>query len=186
MGKLIVFENVTLDGFFADAKGDMSWAHKSDPEYDAFVAQNASGGGALVFGRKTYEMMASFWPTPMAAQQMPAVAKGMNAKTKHVVSRTLSSVSWSHSKLLKGDLVEAVRALKASDGPGVAILGSGSIVPPLSEAGLIDEFQLLVIPVVLGKGRTMFEGVKTPFDLTLKKTRTFQNGNAFLVYEPKR
>ena len=188
MRKLSVFNQSTVNGFFATKTGDIEWAHRKDDdaEFREFIANNASGDGELMFGRKTYEMMASFWPTPMAAQQMPAVAKGMNAMTKHVVSRTLAKVSWQNAKLLSGNLVEAVRALKASDGPGIAILGSGSLVAQLSDAGLVDEWQVLILPVVLGEGRTMFEGLKKQLDLTLVKTRTFKNGNALLVYEPRR
>ena len=89
MRKLSVFNSVSLDGYFTDAKGDMSWAHKSDPEFDAFTSENAKGGGTLLFGRKTYEMMVSFWPTPAAMEQMPDVAKGMNSLEKIVFSRTL-------------------------------------------------------------------------------------------------
>ena len=88
MRKLIVFNMVSLDGFFVDSKGDMSWAHKHDAEWNAFVGGNASGSGVLVFGRKTYELMASYWPTPMALQNSPIVAKGMNDMPKIVFSRT--------------------------------------------------------------------------------------------------
>jgi dihydrofolate reductase len=189
MRKISVFNQITVDGFFATKAGDIQWAHRKadgDADFRDFVAGNASGPGDLLFGRKTYEMMASFWPTPMAAQQMPAVAKGMNAKTKYVASRSLSSVSWQGATLVKGDLIEGVRALKASDGPAIVILGSGSIVAQLSDAGLIDEYQVLILPFVLGEGRTMFEGMKKQLDLTLAKTRTFRNGNAFLVYDLKR
>ena len=75
MRKLGVFESISLDGFFTDATGDMSWAHTQDPEWNAFVSGNASGGGALLFGRVTYQQMASFWPTPQAAQMLPEVAR---------------------------------------------------------------------------------------------------------------
>jgi dihydrofolate reductase len=78
MRGLIVFNHVSLDGYFVDKKGDMRWAHKQDPEWNEFVAANARGGGVLLFGRVTYEMMASYWPTPMAAQNSPAVAEHMN------------------------------------------------------------------------------------------------------------
>ena len=84
MRKVIAFEQVSLDGFFVDGKGDMSWAHKQDPEWTAFAGSNASGDGALLFGRVTYEMMASFWPTPQAMESMPAVAEGMNRMPKFV------------------------------------------------------------------------------------------------------
>jgi len=83
--KLIVFNHVSLDGYFVDANGDMSWAHKQDAEWNAFVEENASGGGTLVFGRITYDLMASFWPTPMAMQMMPVVAERMNNLPKVVL-----------------------------------------------------------------------------------------------------
>jgi dihydrofolate reductase len=184
MRRLIAFEAVSLDGFFTDAKGDMSWAHKQDPEWNAFAASNASGDGALLFGRVTYEMMASFWPTPAAMETMPAVAEGMNNMPKVVFSRTLAKTSWKNTKLVKGDIVAEVQKMKKESGPGMAILGSGTIVSQLAQAGLIDEFQIVVNPIVLGKGRTLFEGVKEKLALQLIKTRAFGNGNVVLYYEP--
>ena len=91
MRKVHVFDSISLDGFFTDARNDMSWAHRRDPEWNAFVAGNAGGNGALLFGRVTYEQMRAFWPTPQAAQMMPEVAAGMNAMPKYVVSRTLDA-----------------------------------------------------------------------------------------------
>ena len=184
MGRLIAFEQVSLDGYFVDANGDMSWAHKQDPEWNEFASSNASGGGALLFGRVTYELMASFWPTPAAMEMLPAVALGMNNLQKFVCSRTLEKVSWKNTTLLKGDLAEEVRKLKEAPGPGMAILGSGSLVAQLAQARLIDEFQMVVNPIVLGKGRTLFEGVPEKIPLKLAKTRAFGNGNVVLTYEP--
>jgi dihydrofolate reductase len=184
MRRLIAFEQVSLDGFFVDAKGDMSWAHKQDPEWTSFTSSNASGDGALLFGRVTYEMMASFWPTPMAMERMPAVAEGMNRMPKVVFSRTLENVSWHNTTLVKGDVAAHVRKLKNEPGPGMAILGSGSIVSQLTQAGLIDELQIVVNPIVLGKGRTLFEGVEEKIGLQLMKSRAFDNGNVVLYYQP--
>jgi dihydrofolate reductase len=183
MRKLIVFNQVSLDGYFVDASGDMSWAHRNDPEWNAFASENASGGGELVFGRITYEMMAGFWPTPQALQMMPAVAEGMNTSPKIVFSTTLDAASWNNTRLIKGDIASQMRKLKAEAGPGMAILGSGSIVSQLAQAGLIDEYQLVINPIVLGAGRTMFEGVKEKLSLKLINTRTFGNGNVVLRYE---
>jgi dihydrofolate reductase len=184
MRKLRVFENVSLDGFFADAAGDMSWAHKHDPEWNAFAGGNASGDGALLFGRVTYQMMAGFWPTPQAAQMLPDVAAGMNRMPKFVASRTLDRAEWQNTTLLRGDLAGGIRALKASPGPDLVVLGSGSIVSQLTQAGLIDEFQLVVTPVVLGRGRTLFETVDRRIDLRCTRSRSFSNGNQVLWYEP--
>ena len=186
MRKLVVFNQTSLDGYFVDANGDMSFAHNAnrDAEWDAFVAGNASGGGTLLFGRITYELMASFWPTPFAAEQMPVVAERMNNLPKVVFSRTLDKASWSNTKLVKGDMAGELRKMKTEPGEDMAILGSGSIVSQLAHHGLIDEYQIVVIPVALGKGRTMFEGVKEKVPLRLTKTRTFINGNILLCYEP--
>src|SRR5262252_706516 len=186
MRKLIIFNHVSLDGYFVDANNSMMWAKmgKGDPEWDAFVAENASGDGTLVFGRITYQMMASYWPTPMAVQHDRAVAERMNALRKIVFSRTLDNVSWSNTALVKGDLAAEIRRLKSENGEGMAILGSGTIVSQLAQQGLIDEFQCVINPIVLGQGRTMFEGLKDKLSLKLIKSRTFGNGNVFLSYAP--
>jgi dihydrofolate reductase len=187
MPKLAVFNNVTLDGYFAGVDGDFSWAHSGseDADFNAFVADNASGGGQLLLGRVTYELMAGYWPTPSAIKNDPIVAEGMNKMAKVVFSRTLGKVSWSNTKLVKGDIVSEVRKMKQEPGEGMAILGSGSIVSQLARAGLIDEYQIVVNPVALGRGRTMFDGLKERLCLTLKETRTFGNGKVFLRYEPR-
>ncbi len=186
MRKLLVFNNVTLDGYFVDMNGDMSWAHKDDAEWNAFVSENASGGGQLIFGRVTYDLMAGFWPTPFAIENMPVVAAGMNSMPKVVFSRTLDKASWNNTKLVKGDIAAEIRKMKEEPGEGMVILGSGSIVSQLAQEGLIDEFQIVVHPVVLGAGRTMFDGVKEKLNLKLTKTRAFGNGNVLLCYEPMR
>jgi dihydrofolate reductase len=186
MRKLIAFNHITLDGYFVSADGQFSWAQKGndDPEYSAFVAENASGGGQLLFGRITYELMASYWPTPIADQHHPTVAAGMNSMSKVVFSKTLDHASWNNTKLIKGDLVSEVRKLKNEPGPGMAILGSGSIIAQLAPEHLIDEYHMMMDPVALGKGRTMFDGIKDMLTLKLAKTRTFNNGKVFLCYEP--
>ncbi len=186
MRRLIVFNSVSLDGYFTDVNGDMSFARndRPDPEWDAFGAGNASGGGVFVFGRKTYELMASFWPTPAAAQSMPVIARTMNANLKIVFSRTMEKATWNNTRLVKGDPVAEIRRLKEEPGEGMVIFGSGTIIAQLVPAGLIDEYQIIVIPVVLGQGRTMFEGMKEKLPMKLTKSRNFANGNVFLCYEP--
>ena len=186
MRKLIVFNHVSLDGYFVDANGTMSWAktRRDDPEWNAFVEQNASGNGPLLFGRKTYELMIQYWPTPMAKQHDAAIADRMNKLPKVVFSKTLSDASWNNTTLIKDDLVGEVRRMKQESGDGLTILGSGTLVPQLAEAGLIDEYHLAVNPLVLGKGRTMFEGIGEKLALKPKTTRTFGNGCVYLVYEP--
>jgi len=186
MRKLGVFMNVTLNGLFADAAGDMSWAHQSpdDAEWNDFTAANARGGGALLLGRVTYGMMAAFWPTSAAAQMMPVVAESMNNMQKYVVSRTLDKATWKNTSVIKGDLAAEIRKLKASAGPDLATLGSGSIVAQLADAKLIDSAQIVIHPVALGAGKTLFGGIAGRLKLRLTKSQTFKNGNVVLWYEP--
>ena len=184
MRKLVVFNQVTLDGYIADTNGHMSWAHKQDAEWNAFVQENASGGGELLFGRITYDLMTSYWPTPLAMKNDPVVAARMNNLPKVVFSRTLENVSWNNTKLVKGDIAAEVRKMKKAPGPDMVILGSGSVVAQLAQEGLIDEYQMVVNPVALGKGKTMFDGLKEKLTLKLTRTRSFGNGNVLLCYEP--
>jgi dihydrofolate reductase len=185
MARLTVFNSVTMDGFFTGEGGDLSWAHKAgseDPEWDAYVQGNAKGGGTLVFGRVTYQMMAGFWPTPAAIQQMPAVAEQMNRMSKVVFSKSLDKVTWSNTRLVKSDLAGEIRKLKKSLDADMTILGSGTLVSQLAKEGLVDGYTLAMVPVVIGKGRTMFEGVK--LGMKLVKSQPFKNGNVVLTYEP--
>ncbi len=184
--KLHCFIQVTLDGYFAGPNGDLSWAHKDpgDTEWNAFVEGNARGGGTLVFGRLTYEMMAGYWPTPLAAQHNPVVAERMNAMTKIVFSLTLDDVSWANTTLVKGDPAAEMRKLKETAGDDMTILGSGSIVARLAEHKLIDALQIVVCPLVLGNGKRLFAGEHDRLDLTLLNTRAFGNGSVLLNYAP--
>jgi dihydrofolate reductase len=184
--RLVVFNQVTVDGYFTDVNGDMSWARKDkqDAEWNAFAADNANPGGVLLFGRITYELMASYWPTPNAIESFPVIAEAMNNADKIVFSRTLKKAEWKNTTLLKGDIAAEIRKIKKEPGKDMAILGSGSVVSQLATEGLIDEYQIVVNPLVLGKGRTMFDGIKEKLTLKLTKSRTFGNGNVVLYYEP--
>jgi dihydrofolate reductase len=187
MRRLTMFNSVSADGYFTDANGDMSWAHKDDPEFNDFTASNAKGGeGTLLFGRVTYEMMKSFWPTPEAAKAFPDVAKGMNQMPKVVFSRSMEAATWQNTKLVKDDPVAAVEKMKQESGSDMVIMGSGTIVALLAGAGLVDEYQLVVVPIVLGGGRTLFEGIKQRLQLKLVNERRFKNGNVLVCYQPTR
>jgi dihydrofolate reductase len=183
MRKVIVFNSVSIDGYFTDAKGDMSWAHKNDAEWTSFASSNASGGGELVFGRVTYEMMASHWPTPEAKKSAPAIAEGMNASPKIVFSKTLDKVTWQNTRLVKSDPAAEIRKAKNEPGKDLVIMGSGTLISQLTQARLIDEYHVVLVPIVLGAGRTMFEGMKDKLPLKLRKTRPFSNGNVVLYYD---
>jgi dihydrofolate reductase len=182
--RLNAFMQVSLDGRFAGASDDMSFAHKqaADAEWRRFMAANVSGGGVLMFGRTTYELMASWWPTPAAAKAMPEIARQMNALPKVVVSRTLSTALWSNTTLIKRDLIGTVRRMKAVPGPDITILGSGSIVTQLAAAQLVDMIELAVNPIALGNGKNFLAGLPLPLLFTLTRTRVFDNGSVVLSY----
>jgi dihydrofolate reductase len=186
MRKLIVFKHVSLDGYFTDANGDMSFARNDiqDAEWDAVVASNASsGGGILLFGRIIYDLMASFWPAPLAAENMSVIAERMNNLPKVMFSRTMDKVSWNNTKLVKSDMAGEIRKMKNERGENMVIFGSESIISQLTQEGLIDAYQIVVDPVAPGKGRTMFDGIKEKLPLKLKNMRTFGNGNVLLCYQ---
>lgn len=182
MRKLGVFNLITLDGYFSGEGGDISW-HKVDEEFQELAERNSTEGNTLLFGRVTYELMASYWPSPAALRSDPVVARGMNRSPKVVFSRTLKKAAWENTRLVKGDLLAEVRRLKRGRGKPLTVLGSGTIVAQLAQAGLVDEYQLLLVPVALGRGRTLFEGVRR-LRFSLVSTRRFSNGNLLLTYRP--
>jgi dihydrofolate reductase len=183
MRRLRVFNSVSLDGYYVDAHDDMGWARSDGPEVAALNDSNVEAPATFLFGRKTYELMAWFWPSKSAREAMPFVAERMNAYEKLVVSRTLARVEWENSKLLKGDLVSEVKRLKSESGPDLLILGSGSLVAQLTEAGLIDFYRIAMIPVVLGEGRSQFDGVTRRPILKRTSVRPFANGTVVMEFE---
>jgi len=183
MRRLTVFNLMSLDGYIAGQGGDISW-HNVDEEFQELANAASNSGDTLLFGRVTYELMASFWPTPEAIRTDPIVAAGMNKSEKIVFSRTLQKADWNNTRLVKDDMLAEVRRLKQQSGKDLTILGSGSIVSQLAQEGLIDEYQVLLNPVVIGKGKTMFDGMREKLTLKLVKTRIFKNGNILLSYEP--
>lgn len=182
MRKLNCFNFLSLNGFYKGANEDLSW-HNHDEEGARFSEENLKGGGTLVFGRVTYEMMQSFWTTPGAFKNLPKIAEGMNKAEKIVFSNTLNKADWQNTMLIKGDMIEEVKKLKQSSGKDMCILGSGNIISQLAEHNLIDQYQLLINPLVLAKGTPLFKEMKHQLNLKLANTRTFKNGNVLLCYE---
>jgi len=184
VGVVSAFNNVSLDGFFADENNDMSWAHnmRPDPEWQAYVEGNTQSDSTLLFGRVTYQMMASFWPTPAALQGMPAMAKQMNERSKIVFSRTLNKTTWNNSRLVTTDPAAEVKRLVVETKQDLTLLGSGTIITQLLEADLLDDLTIVVTPILLGKGKSMFATAKQRHQLPLTNSRRFQNGNIVLQY----
>ena len=183
MGKLAVFDFISLNGFYKGNNGDLSWAH-GDEETDAFAIESNKEGGILLFGRVTYEMMASFWPTPYAQQVNAAMAEGMNRAEKIVFSTTLEKAEWENTRIVKDDIVGEIKMLKQIKGKDMAILGSGSIVNQLTEAGLIDEYQIMIHPVLLNGGTPILNGITRKLNLKLVSSRIFKSGKVLLCYVP--
>lgn len=183
MGKLIVFNFITLNGFYKGANEDISW-HRHGAEESEYGNDGASSGSILLFGRVTYNMMAGFWPTDMAREMNPVMAKGMNESEKIVFSRTAKTANWKNTKIISSNMGEAVKKLKEESNKQLTILGSGSIVTQLAEKKLIDEFQFMIDPVVLGEGTPIFDHVNHPLNLQLIDSRIFKNGTVLLTYKP--
>ncbi len=184
MRKLSIFNFITLNGFYKGSAEDTNW-HKHGGEEATYSEESLKPGNILLFGRVTYEMMASFWPTPMAAQNFPIVAEGMNKSEKIVFSRTLKKADWQNTKVIKENIVEEVMKLKKLPGKDMTVLGSGSIITQFAEHNLIDEYQIMIDPVAIGKGTPIFNNIKRELDLKLTGSRTFKSGVILLCYEPK-
>lgn len=182
MRKIIMFNMITLDGFFEGPNSDISWHHVDD-EFNQFASDQLDTMDTLLFGRVTYQGMASYWPTPAAIAHDPIIAAKMNTYPKIVFSRTLKQTEWDNSRLVHDNLVDEISQLKLQTGKDMVVFGSGGLVSSLTKLGLIDEYRLMVNPVVLGSGRPMFAGLETKLQLKLLNTRIFNSGNILLDYE---
>jgi dihydrofolate reductase len=189
MRKITVFNYVTLDGFFAGPLGEIDWfkSIKKDKEFDKVSHEQAKSGGTVIYGHTTYEMMKSYWPTPEAMRNDPEMAKVVNNGEKIVFSRKLESVeegpNWKNVSLLKEITKENITKLKKQKGKDITIIGSGSVIRQLTDLGLIDEYQLMVVPIVLGTGKSFFANVRQ-MDLELIEGKVYGNGLVQLRYRP--
>ena len=183
MRKVILFNAVTLDGFFAGPNGEIDW-HNVDEEFNEFAIDQLNSTDGLIFGRVTYQLMASYWPTPSALTDDPIIADKMNNLPKIVFSKTLEKAEWNNTKLIKGNIAEEISKLKRQPGKDLFVFGSADLASTLTNLGLIDEYRIIVNPVVLGNGKPLFKGIKDKLHLKLVNTKTFRSGNVLLYYEP--
>jgi len=183
MRKLFVFNLTTFDGFFEGPKREIDW-HNVDEEFNEYAVEMLDAVDTLLFGRVTYELMAGYWPTPDAIKNDPIVAAKMNSLPKIVFSRTLDKAEWNNTRLVKDAAAEDIQRIKKQPGKDIALLGTNSILAGFAPLGLIDEYRIMVNPVVLGRGRSLFAGIKDRLNLNLLNTRTFRNGNVLLSYGP--
>jgi dihydrofolate reductase len=200
MRKIVVFDRVTADGYFSGPEGGLDWV-VPDAEIDKLGGEAVPGpGNMLLFGRRTYQMFESFWPhvltnSPEAPDpHMPGrqsaamrnMAVWIHEATKMVFSKSLKDVTWHNSRLLRDIEPGNIDAMKKLPGPDIMIFGSGQIVSRLSALGLIDEYQLIVSPLLLGGGKTLVNGVAARVPLELIEAKPYDTGNVMLRYALKK
>jgi dihydrofolate reductase len=181
---------VSIDGYFAGPYGEYDWMVR-DPEVDQALHEPQAGEAeaqppdTMLLGNSTYTLFENSWPQiakdPNAPPELHKMAEEVNGMTKLVFSRTRREVPWENSRLFHGNLIEEVKTLKQTDGTSILIFGSGSIVQQLAPEGLIDEYLIVVSPVVLGKGKSLFTDAGKQ-NLQLLEARSFPSGNVLLRY----
>jgi dihydrofolate reductase len=180
--KMFSFMMTSADGYHADPGQALDW-HNVDQEFSQFALAQLREAGTLVFGRVTYEGMAAFWPTPAGEESDPEVAKAMNTTPKIVISRTLPQATWAGTRIISNHAEEELAKLKQQPGKDIVIPGSSTLTAGLLQTGLLDELRIMVNPVILGQGRSLFAGAGRT-SLKLLKTRQFTSGNVLLCYQP--
>ena len=172
---------VSIDGYFEGPNQELDW-HNVDPEFNKFAIAQLKEVDLLLFGRRTYELMANYWPTTEVKRNDPIMASLMNEIPKIVFSKTLKRVNWENTKLMDENAINVVRELKSQPGKEIGIFGSSNLSVDLLEARLLDELRIMANPIVLGKGKPLLQGLKTPIKLRLTKEKNFDSGNVLLYY----
>jgi dihydrofolate reductase len=197
MRRIMAFNRVTADGYFTSPDGKLDWV-VPEPQIDKEAGEGMSGQGAILFGRRTYEMFQAFWPHALEdagtapdphmpgrrSPEVRAMAVWINEAAKIVFSKTLEDVTWKNTRLLHAFDPHEVEAMKKQPGPDMLIFGSGSIASLLTEHGLIDEYRFVVGPVLLGSGRPLISGVPKSSRLDFLEAKTYPSGNVMLRYAP--
>ena len=189
MRKVMLLMHVSLDGFTAGPHSEMEWIAVDD-EMWSYVTAITDTADTVIFGRQTYQGMASYWPTaaeqPHATQHDKDHARWVNAAHKLVVSSTLDQVQWQPSTLVKGNIAEEITRLKQQPGKNLLMIGSPKLAQSFLRAGLIDELWLNVNPVVLGSGVPLFAGLEEQIPLKLLGAKTFRSGVIGLHYQAEK
>lgn len=181
MRQIYAFLLTSLDGYHADPGNGLGW-FRTDEEFERYSQGQSDLIDTIVMGRRTFEMMASYWPTEEAHREDPVVAGFMNELPKIVASRTLTSHPWGPTTFVADDVAGHLEAVKNRPGKDVAIFGSSTLVGSLLPTGVVDELRVIVNPVVLGTGRSVFAGAEGPVGLHRTAVRQFSNGNVLLTY----
>lgn len=183
MKKLILFNSVTADGYFEDSKGLVGW-HHADAEFNEFAIRQLNESGALLLGRKTFAMMQDYWTSVAAFENNPAVAVIMRDKSKFVVSGTINDSIWENTAFIGGDLFESIMQLKQQSDNDILMFASAALALSFRELGLIDEYRILISPILIGSGKPLFGQSDERIPLKLLHAQTFDSGNILLNYQP--
>ena len=183
MKKVIFQMSVSVDGYIEGPHHEIDW-HLVDDEFNAYAVAMLEASDALIMGRRTYELMARYWPTD--TENDPVVRAKMNSTPKLVFSRTLKKVEWQNSRLATGSFADEVARLKQVPGDGLLPVGGSDLAASFLAQGLMDELRIILTPIVLGAGKTVFDGIIRRHPLKLLSTRQFKSGNVVLIYEPTR
>lgn len=185
MRKVIFQMMTTVDGFFEGPSRELDW-HVVDNEFCSYVIDLLNAVDTILFGRVTYQLMAGYWPTSAAIEANPIIAERMNFLPKIVFSPALETVEWQNSRLVKGNVGEEITKLKQQAGKDMVIFGSSDLAVALTKLGLIDEYRIIVNPVVLGNGNTLLKGLNERLRLKLLDVKAFSSGSVLLRYQPDR
>ncbi|HTN69468.1 MAG TPA: dihydrofolate reductase family protein [Methylomirabilota bacterium] len=200
MRRIVMFNWVSADGYFAGPGGDLDWVVPEE-EQAKMAAKDISGFDTVLFGRRTYEMFEAFWahlvvddsgtvPDPhhpgRRSSEHGAIAIALNKMTKFVFSKTLTDLGWRNSRLLREFDPRQIETIKGQPGKDLIVFGSGSIVSQLTQHGLIDEYQFVVCPILLGSGRPLLSGVSKRLRLDLLEVKEFRSGDVMLRYARSR
>lgn len=181
-----MFNFVTVDGYYTGVDGNIDW-HPVDDEFNSFALNFISQCDAAIFGRVTYDLFAGFWPTAISntrpTSEDHSIAGALNKMQKIVVTHREFNSDWENTKTWPDVDANKIQKLKQQGGKNIVIYGSGTIVKQLTEQGLIDEYQLIIAPVILGGGKSLFEGNEQK-QLNLTETKIFSAGNVLLTYTP--
>jgi dihydrofolate reductase len=193
MRKIFLHIIVSLDGFIEGPNKELDWQF-ADDEFEEYINGVLRSIDQMIFGRKAFELLADYWPTAAetlggaADPEKPArhieAARMMNEKTKIVFSKTLKQTQWANSRIVGGDLEDEVARLKREPGRDIALFAGAGLAQSFMQPGLLDEYRLLVNPVLIGAGTPLFAGGHRS-QLALQETRSFASGAVLLVYRPK-
>lgn len=186
MRKIVVFNMMSVDGYFAGTDANIDW-HVTDSEFDRWALETMKEFDTILFGRVTYQLFENYWPDTLndksTSKENQLTAQAINDMQKIVFSTTLKMVDWNQSKLIKYITAEEIKKLKQQQGKNIVIYGSGTIVRALAKLGAIDEYRFMVNPVILGRGRSLFEG-DGQVKLELLDTKKFKSGSVLVMYRP--